>query len=118
MAWTEGAHTWPRVRQPSNVLLDRKCNVKVADFGLARSVAQLEPDGGLIMTDYVATRWYTPPPPLIMTDYVATRWYTPPPPLAWPPSGVPCIETKRNHSRFPASALSTQPSQRRRSKRL
>jgi hypothetical protein len=101
MAWTEGAHTWPRVRQPSNVLLDRKCNVKVADFGLARSVAQLEPDGGLIMTDYVATRWYTPPPP-----------------LAWPPSGVSCIETKRNHSRFPASALSTQPSQRRRSKRL
>jgi serine/threonine protein kinase len=52
--------------QPSNVLLDRKCNVKVADFGLARSVAQLEPDSSPIMTDYVATRWYGPSHQLMM----------------------------------------------------
>jgi len=40
--------------------------VKLADFGLARSVAQLkQPDvtGGHnpILTDYVATRWYRAP---------------------------------------------------------
>lgn len=33
--------------------------MKIADFGLARSVAQLEEDEGQgpILTDYVATRW-------------------------------------------------------------
>lgn len=51
--------------KPSNVLLDRKCNLKVADFGLARSVAQLEPDTSPIMTDYVATRWYRAPEMLL-----------------------------------------------------
>lgn len=52
--------------KPSNVLLDRKCNVKVADFGLARSVAMLEQeDVQPIMTDYVATRWYRSPEMLL-----------------------------------------------------
>lgn len=52
--------------KPSNVLLDRKCNVKVADFGLARSVATLEAeDTQPIMTDYVATRWYRSPEMLL-----------------------------------------------------
>lgn len=47
-----------RVSQPSNVLLDRKCNVKLADFGLARSVVRAETEEAQpIMTDYVATRW-------------------------------------------------------------
>lgn len=45
--------------QPSNLLLNSECQVKLADFGLARSVAQLEADDGPspILTDYVATRW-------------------------------------------------------------
>lgn len=54
------------VLQPSNLLLNSECQVKLADFGLARSVAQLkQPDvsGGHnpILTDYVATRWYRAP---------------------------------------------------------
>jgi len=38
--------------------------VKLADFGLARSVAQLEADEGPspVLTDYVATRWCAPAP--------------------------------------------------------
>ncbi|KAJ7570271.1 hypothetical protein O6H91_01G112700 [Diphasiastrum complanatum] len=49
--------------KPSNLLLDSDCQVKLADFGLARSVAQLKDDNGQgpILTDYVATRWYRAP---------------------------------------------------------
>jgi mitogen-activated protein kinase 15 len=48
--------------QPSNVLLNSECQVKMADFGLARSVAQLQSEeGNPVLTDYVATRWYRAP---------------------------------------------------------
>ena len=49
--------------QPSNLLLNSECFVKLADFGLARSVAQLKQEEGPspILTDYVATRWYRAP---------------------------------------------------------
>lgn len=45
--------------QPSNLLLNSDCQVKLADFGLARSVSQLNATDGHnpILTDYVATRW-------------------------------------------------------------
>ena len=61
-------HPSPRFKidawvQPSNLLLNSECLLKLADFGLARSVAQLESDEGPspILTDYVATRWYRAP---------------------------------------------------------
>jgi mitogen-activated protein kinase 15 len=48
--------------KPSNILLNSECHVKVADFGLARSVAFNEEDGSPpVLTDYVATRWYRAP---------------------------------------------------------
>ncbi|KAJ9506589.1 hypothetical protein QJQ45_004061 [Haematococcus lacustris] len=49
--------------KPSNLLLNSDCQVKLADFGLARSVSQLNADGNNnpILTDYVATRWYRAP---------------------------------------------------------
>ena len=51
-------------QKPSNLLLNSDCQSKLADFGLARSIAQ--PDdplaqSGPILTDYVATRWYRAP---------------------------------------------------------
>lgn len=48
--------------KPSNVLLNSDCHVKMADFGLARSIAQLHSEeGNPVLTDYVATRWYRAP---------------------------------------------------------
>lgn len=44
------------------MLLNSECQVKLADFGLARSVAQLHSEeGNPVLTDYVATRWYRAP---------------------------------------------------------
>ncbi|XP_047737839.1 uncharacterized protein LOC108680148 isoform X2 [Hyalella azteca] len=50
--------------KPSNILIDSDCRVKVADFGLARSVgpaAGLDRPGDPTLTNYVATRWYRAP---------------------------------------------------------
>ncbi|KOX68388.1 Putative serine/threonine-protein kinase C05D10.2 [Melipona quadrifasciata] len=55
---------------PSNVLLNAHCHCKIADFGLARSVTQIDEGNGETasdptLTDYVATRWYRAPEILV-----------------------------------------------------
>jgi|EP00900_Chrysochromulina_parva_P025675 mitogen-activated protein kinase 15 len=54
-----------RDMKPSNLLLNSECLMKVADFGLARSLLHGEVTDGStshpILTDYVATRWYRAP---------------------------------------------------------
>lgn len=48
--------------KPSNILLDSDCLAKLADFGLARSIASINQGSGeAVMTEYVATRWYRAP---------------------------------------------------------
>ncbi|XP_045513831.1 extracellular signal-regulated kinase 2 [Pieris brassicae] len=58
-----------RDQKPSNVLIDSACRVKLADFGLARSVSSIysggEEGADPCLTDYVATRWYRAPEILI-----------------------------------------------------
>ncbi|XP_060663268.1 extracellular signal-regulated kinase 7 [Drosophila nasuta] len=68
--------------KPSNILIDSKCRLKVADFGLARTLcpkrrnnsaydSKDELENEAMLTDYVATRWYRAPEIL-----VASRKYT------------------------------------------
>lgn len=51
--------------KPSNILMNSSSLVRLADFGLARTLENNEDlDGGdseIIMSDYVATRWYRAP---------------------------------------------------------
>lgn len=47
--------------KPSNILLNSQCHVKIADFGLARSLATKDDDSSPVLTEYVATRWYRAP---------------------------------------------------------
>lgn len=48
--------------KPSNILLNSDCQVKVCDFGLARSIVQQNDNAqNPVLTDYVATRWYRAP---------------------------------------------------------
>ena len=50
--------------KPSNILINSDSCIKVCDFGLARSVMSLT-GKDIIMTDYVATRWYRAPEVLL-----------------------------------------------------
>ena len=54
LKYMHSAQLLHRDMKPSNLLLNSECQVKIADFGLARS---LEHQEDAHMTEYVATRW-------------------------------------------------------------
>uniref|UniRef100_A0A914HWP2 Mitogen-activated protein kinase n=1 Tax=Globodera rostochiensis TaxID=31243 RepID=A0A914HWP2_GLORO len=47
--------------KPSNLLVNGDCLLKIADFGLARSIDQCTREEGTLLTQYVSTRWYRAP---------------------------------------------------------
>lgn len=63
LKYMHSAHLLHRDMKPSNLLLNSDCLMKVADFGLARSLYEgdLMTDTATVLTDYVATRWYRAP---------------------------------------------------------
>ena len=65
--------------KPANLLLNANCDLKVCDFGLARSTRSTNPGGkeAGLMTEYVATRWYRAPEIMLsfkMYTKVSTRF--------------------------------------------
>lgn len=50
-------------------MINAECKIKLADFGLARSLASYhaeeDNEGPPLLTDYVATRWYRAPEILV-----------------------------------------------------
>eukprot|EP00270_Netrium_digitus_P011875 TRINITY_DN3798_c0_g1_i1.p1 TRINITY_DN3798_c0_g1~~TRINITY_DN3798_c0_g1_i1.p1 ORF type:complete len:397 (-),score=56.58 TRINITY_DN3798_c0_g1_i1:368-1558(-) len=66
--YIHSANVLHRDLKPPNILIDAKCNVKIADFGLARTKVGLEDH----MTEYVVTRYYRAPELLLnCQDYTA-----------------------------------------------
>uniref|UniRef100_A0A5S6QLU7 Mitogen-activated protein kinase n=1 Tax=Trichuris muris TaxID=70415 RepID=A0A5S6QLU7_TRIMR len=75
--YLHSANVIHRDLKPSNVLLDVNCTVKLADFGLARSLTQvnrglensLDSSAYPELTEYVATRWYRAPEILLAAKH-------------------------------------------------
>ena len=62
LKYMHSAELLHRDMKPSNLLLNSDCLMKVADFGLARSLKHNRQDEvAPPLTDYVATRWYRAP---------------------------------------------------------
>ena len=61
MKYMHSANLLHRDLKPSNLLLNSECHMKMADFGLARSLDTKDTTTVPLLTDYVATRWYRSP---------------------------------------------------------
>ncbi|XRB02248.1 mitogen-activated protein kinase [Pycnococcus provasolii] len=56
LKYIHSANVLHRDLKPSNLLLNANCDLKICDFGLARTSSERE-----YMTEYVVTRWYRAP---------------------------------------------------------
>ncbi len=56
LKYVHSANVLHRDLKPSNLLLNANCDLKIADFGLARTTSDTN-----FMTEYVVTRWYRAP---------------------------------------------------------
>lgn len=67
LKYVHSANVLHRDLKPSNLLLNSTCDLKICDFGLARSV-----DENQWLTEYVVTRWYRAPELLLsVSNYSA-----------------------------------------------
>ena len=51
--------------KPRNILVNSNCDLKIADFGLARVYSSKSESKTSTMTEYVTTRWYRAPEVLV-----------------------------------------------------
>lgn len=63
LKYVHSADVLHRDLKPSNLLLNASCDLKICDFGLARTR-----EASPFMTEYVVTRWYRAPELLLNSD--------------------------------------------------
>lgn len=67
LKYIHSANVLHRDLKPSNLLLSANCDLKICDFGLARTTSETD-----FMTEYVVTRWYRAPELLLnCSEYTA-----------------------------------------------
>ncbi|CAI0444733.1 unnamed protein product [Linum tenue] len=67
LRYVHSANVLHRDLKPSNLLLNANCDLKIGDFGLARTTSETD-----FMTEYVVTRWYRAPELLLnCSEYTA-----------------------------------------------
>jgi len=54
--------------KPGNLLVNKNCDLKICDFGLARGVDTQDPSAQQVLTEYVVTRWYRAPELLVENE--------------------------------------------------
>jgi serine/threonine protein kinase len=65
LKYMHAAHIVHRDLKPRNLLINKDCTLKVADFGLARIYNDDNSSTIAAMTEYVTTRWYRAPEVLV-----------------------------------------------------
>lgn len=67
LKYVHSANVLHRDLKPSNLFLNSNCDLKIGDFGLARTTSETD-----FMTEYVVTRWYRAPELLLnCSEYTA-----------------------------------------------
>ena len=69
MKFIHSADIIHRDLKPSNIFINSDCQIKIGDFGLARTLTSGKNGHSAVVTDYVATRWYRAPEMLLGSQY-------------------------------------------------
>nr|GMD63425.1 mitogen-activated protein kinase 7 [Ipomoea batatas] len=70
LEYLHSANVLHRDLKPGNILVNANCDLKICDFGLARTTSG--DNNGQMMTEYVVTRWYRAPELLLCCDNYGT----------------------------------------------